>query len=122
MALTYEYISYTFYALSDPTRLKILHRLSRKEATVTELSAPFDMSMPAITKHLKVLEKAGLITRDRVAQRRPCRIHPAGFKYAEKWIESYRQIWEARVESPQKKKKQLRKLHENDRYYQLPLC
>ncbi len=98
MALAYEEISRTFYALSDPTRLKILHQLSAKEASVTELSQPFDMSMPAITKHLKVLENAGLITRERIAQQRPCKIHPQGFEKAMSWIEEHQKIWNDRFD------------------------
>jgi DNA-binding transcriptional ArsR family regulator len=88
-------VSTTFAALGDPTRLAILARLAQGEATVTELAQPFDMSMPAITKHLKVLEKAGLISRGREAQWRPCRIAPQGFKQVADWVGEYRQIWEA---------------------------
>lgn len=98
MALAYQQISQTFYALSDPTRLQILHRLSEKEATVTELSKPFNMSMPAITKHLKVLETAGLITRERQAQQRPCRIHPKGFQEATAWILEHQKLWNDRFD------------------------
>ena len=88
-------ISTTFAALGDPTRLAILSRLAQGEATVTELAEPFDMSMPAITKHLQVLESAGLISRGREAQWRPCRIEPQGFKPAADWMEEHRRIWEA---------------------------
>jgi DNA-binding transcriptional ArsR family regulator len=88
-------ISTTFAALGDPTRLAILSRLAQGEATVTELAEPFDMSMPAITKHLKVLENAGLIVRSREAQRRPCRLQADGFRQVADWVEEYRQIWEA---------------------------
>ena len=88
-------ISTTFAALGDPTRLAILSRLAQGEATVTELAKPFDMSMPAITKHLKVLENAGLVSRGREAQWRPCRLEPGGFKQVADWVEEYRQIWEA---------------------------
>jgi DNA-binding transcriptional ArsR family regulator len=87
-------VSTTFAALGDPTRLAILSRLARGEATVTELAEPFDMSLPAITKHLKVLEKAGLISRGREAQWRPCRLEPRGFKQVADWVEAYRRIWE----------------------------
>ncbi|MGE4170526.1 MAG: ArsR/SmtB family transcription factor [Candidatus Margulisiibacteriota bacterium] len=98
MALAYDQLSATFQALSDPTRLQILHRLSQKEATVTELSEPFNMSMPAITKHLKVLENAGLITRQRQAQQRPCKIHPQGFQKATDWILEHKKLWDDRFD------------------------
>src|SRR3954453_15137908 len=87
-------LSLTFAALSDPTRRAILQRLSRGEANVTDLARPFDMSLPAITKHLKVLEKAGLISKSRDAQRRPCKIEPDALKHAVDWIEQYRAFWE----------------------------
>lgn len=85
----------TFAALSDPTRRAILARLAEGEATVNELVAPFKLSQPAISKHLKVLEKAGLITRGRDAQRRPCRIAARPLAEADAWLERYRKIWEA---------------------------
>jgi DNA-binding transcriptional ArsR family regulator len=84
----------TFSALADPTRRAILARLASGEATVTELAAPFDMSQPAISKHLKVLERAGLVTRGRDAQRRPCRLRARPLKVATEWLESYRDYWE----------------------------
>jgi DNA-binding transcriptional ArsR family regulator len=84
----------TFSALADPTRRAILARLASGEASVTELAEPFEMSMPAISKHLKVLERAQLITRGRDAQFRPCRLDPAPLKDAAQWIEAYRQFWE----------------------------
>src|SRR5215468_5139241 len=84
----------TFAALADPTRRAILARLSSGEATVLELAEPFDMSLPAVSKHLKVLERAGLIARGRDAQRRPCRLSPAPLKKATDWIEQYRRFWE----------------------------
>lgn len=90
-----QQISTTFAALGDSTRLAILSRLAQGEASVTELAEPFDMSMPAITKHLKVLENAGLISRGRDAQRRPCRLEPEAFKQVADWVEEYRQLWEA---------------------------
>ncbi len=93
--MTVQSISTTFAALGDPTRLAILSRLAQGEATVTELAEPFDMSMPAITKHLKVLENAGLISRGREAQRRPCRLEPDGLKQVADWVDEYRQLWEA---------------------------
>lgn len=85
----------TFAALADPTRRAILARLARGEATVNELVAPFKLSQPAISKHLKVLEKAGLITRGRDAQKRPCRIAADPLAEANEWLEGYRKIWEA---------------------------
>src|SRR5256884_1016715 len=84
----------TFAALADPTRRAILARLVRGEATVTELAAPFAMSQPAISKHLKVLERAGLISRGRDAQRRPCRLEAQPLADASGWLEGYRQFWE----------------------------
>ena len=83
-----------FSALADPTRRAILARLATGEASVTELAEPFAMSQPAISKHLKVLERAGLITRSREAQRRPCRLEAKPLAEANEWLERYRQIWE----------------------------
>jgi DNA-binding transcriptional ArsR family regulator len=85
----------TFMALADPTRRAILNRLARGEASVTELAAPFTMSQPAISKHLKVLERAGLISRGRDAQRRPRRLEVVPLAQATGWLETYRQLWEA---------------------------
>ncbi len=90
-------LSTTFSALADPTRRAILARLASGEASVTELAEPFDMSMPAISKHLKVLEKAGLIARGREAQWRPCRFEPAPLKDVSEWVDRYRGIWEERL-------------------------
>lgn len=87
-----------FAAIADPTRRAILARLEGGEATVTELAAPFAMSMPAISKHLKVLERAGLIERGRDAQRRPCRLCAAPLRDAADWIERYRTQWEQRLD------------------------
>jgi DNA-binding transcriptional ArsR family regulator len=84
----------TFAALADPTRRAILARLANGEASVAELAEPFDMSQPAISKHLKVLERAGLISRGREAQRRPRRLEPRPLADATEWIERYRRIWE----------------------------
>jgi DNA-binding transcriptional ArsR family regulator len=84
----------TFQALADPTRRAILARLAEGEASVMELAAPFDMSQPAISKHLKVLEKAGLISRGRDAQRRPCRLEAAPLAEATGWLINYRQFWQ----------------------------
>jgi DNA-binding transcriptional ArsR family regulator len=84
----------TFGALADPTRRAILARLATGEATVMELAEPFAMSQPAVSKHIKVLERAGLVTRGRDAQRRPCRMNATPLVEATAWIERYRQIWE----------------------------
>ncbi len=93
MATTAEQLDATFAALADPTRRAILARLKRGEASVTELAAPFAMSQPAISKHLKVLEKAGLIARGRDAQRRPCRIVAKPLGEADAWLQAYREFW-----------------------------
>ena len=87
-------LSATFSALADPTRRAILARLAAGETSVTELAAPFDMSLPAISKHLKVLERAGLITRGREAQWRPCKLEAKPLKSAADWLEHYRTFWE----------------------------
>ena len=87
-------LSATFAALADPTRRAILARLASGESSVTELAEPFDMSLPAVSKHLKVLERAGLIVRGREAQWRPCRIEPRALKEVDNWLERYRRFWE----------------------------
>lgn len=87
-------LTQTFGALADPTRRAILGRLASGEASVTELAAPFEMSMPAISKHLKVLERAGLIARGREAQWRPCRLQPGPLQDVAGWLEYYRRFWE----------------------------
>ena len=84
----------TFAALSDPTRREILVRLASGEASVKELAEPFQMSLPGVSKHLKVLERAGLISRGRVAQSRPCRLEARPLKEAADWVEHYRRFWE----------------------------
>jgi DNA-binding transcriptional ArsR family regulator len=89
-----ERLNVTFAALADPTRREILARLATGEATVTELAKPFAMSLPAISKHLKVLERAGLIIRSRAGKWRPCRLRPAPLEDAAEWLEDYRQFWE----------------------------
>jgi DNA-binding transcriptional ArsR family regulator len=89
-----DHLSTTFAALADPTRRAILARLASGEASVTELGEPFDMSLPAISKHLKVLEHAGLIARGRDAQWRPCRLAAGPLKDAAEWLEEYRRFWE----------------------------
>jgi DNA-binding transcriptional ArsR family regulator len=91
-------LSQVFSALADPTRRAILARLAQGEASVTELTAPFAMSMAAVSKHLKVLERAGLITRGRDAQWRPCRLQPAALKGATDWLEHYRQYWDSTLD------------------------
>ena len=89
-----DQLSATFAALSDPTRRAILARLSQGELTVKELSEPFLITAPSITKHLKVLERAGLITRTREAQTRPCRLESAPLREVDKWLDRYRRSWE----------------------------
>jgi DNA-binding transcriptional ArsR family regulator len=96
--MTTDRLSATFAALTDPTRRAILARLALGETSVTELAAPFAMSLPAVSKHLKVLERAGLIARGREAQWRPCRIEPAALKDVDEWLERYRRMWEERFD------------------------
>jgi DNA-binding transcriptional ArsR family regulator len=91
-------LSVTFAALADPTRRAILARLAQGEATVTELAAPFDMSLPGISKHLKVLQRAGLIEQGRQAQWRPCRLKPAPLRGVADWVGQYRRHWEESFE------------------------
>ena len=92
-----DQLSTTFAALADPTRRAILARLASGECSVTELAEPFEMSMPAVSKHLRVLERAGLIARGRDAQWRPCRLEPAPLKEVAGWVEQYRALWEQRL-------------------------
>ncbi|MEV7550100.1 metalloregulator ArsR/SmtB family transcription factor [Amycolatopsis sp. NPDC089917] len=92
--MTQDLLDVTFAALADPTRRAILARLTRGEATVTELAEPFAMSQPAISKHLKVLERAGLVVRGRDAQRRPCRLVAEPLKDATEWLGGYRRYWD----------------------------
>jgi len=92
--VTKDTLSLTFSALADPTRRQILARLADGELSVTQLAEPFDMTMPAVTKHLKVLERAGLIERGRKAQWRPARLQAAPLREAADWVEQYRQNWE----------------------------
>ena len=115
-------ISNTFAALADPTRRAILGRLATGEAAVTELAEPFEMTLPAVSKHLKVLERAGLIARGREAQWRPCRLQAGPLKDADEWIERYRRHWEEsfdRLDSylqelQQKEKKYSRKITQKE--------
>lgn len=96
--MTADRLSATFAALADPTRRAILARLAAGETTVTQLAEPFAMSLPAVTKHLKVLENAGLISRGREAQYRPCRLEPQALEAATDWLETYRRLWEERLD------------------------
>jgi DNA-binding transcriptional ArsR family regulator len=98
MRMATDQLSTTFAALADPTRRAILARLAAGPATVTELSAPFAMSGPAVSKHLRVLERAGLIARGRQAQWRPCRLEAAPLKEVADWAENYRRFWDASYE------------------------
>jgi DNA-binding transcriptional ArsR family regulator len=91
-------LSAKFAALADPTRRAILAKLTHGEATVNELAAPFDMSLPAVSKHLKVLERAGLISRGREAQWRPCRLEAKALQPVDEWLDQYRAQWEARFD------------------------
>jgi DNA-binding transcriptional ArsR family regulator len=94
MQTTTDPLSTTFAALADPTRRAMLARLAKGEATVTELAAPFDLSLPAISKHLKVLQKAGLIEQGRQAQWRPCRLSPEPLRHVADWVGQYKRHWE----------------------------
>ena len=107
-------ISSTFAALADPTRRAILSRLSLGEASVTEIAEPFEMSLPAVSKHLKVLERAGLIARGREAQWRPCRLQAGPLKDADEWLERYRRHWE---ESFDRLDDYLQELQQKERKY-----
>lgn len=91
-------LSAKFAALADPTRRAILARLAAGEASVSELAHPFDMSLPAVSKHLKVLERAGLISRGREAQWRPCRLEAKALQPVDEWLDRYRALWEARLD------------------------
>lgn len=93
-----DHLSATFAALADPTRRAILARLAAGETSVTELAEPFDMTLPAVTKHLKVLQRAGLITRARKAQWRPCRLAPMPLRDVAAWVARYRQFWDERFD------------------------
>lgn len=98
MAPTTDRLSRTFGALADPTRRAILARLSKGNASVSEIASPFDMSLPAVSKHLKVLERAGLIERGRDAQYRPARLNARPLRDANAWVERYREFWEERAD------------------------
>jgi DNA-binding transcriptional ArsR family regulator len=105
-------MSATFAALADPTRRAILERLAAGDASVTEIAEPFEMSLPAVSKHLKVLERAGLIARSREAQWRPCRLEAAPLRDADEWIERYRSFWE---QSFDRLDQYLRELQQNEK-------
>lgn len=96
--LTADRLSATFAALADPTRRAILARLALGETSVSKLAAPFEISLPAVSKHLKVLERAGLITRGRDAQMRPCKIDASALIGVDDWLAEYRKLWEARLD------------------------
>jgi DNA-binding transcriptional ArsR family regulator len=96
--MTSDALSLKLQALADPTRRAMLAKLHRGEATVNELAEPFNMSLPAISRHIKVMEKAGLITRSRNAQQRPCRLSPEGLKQVDDWLNAYRDVWEERLD------------------------
>ena len=98
MQTSTDQLSVTFAALADPTRRAILARLAKGEATVTELAAPFDMSLPAISKHLKVLQRSGLIEQGRQAQWRPCRLTPEPLRDAADWIGKYKRHWQESID------------------------
>jgi len=93
-----DHLSVTFAALADPTRRAILARLAQGEASVTELAKPFDLSLPGVSKHLKVLQRAGLITQSRNAQWRPCRLEGSRLKEASEWVGEYRRFWDQSFE------------------------
>ena len=114
MSTALDQLSTTFSALADPTRRAILARLTAGEATVKELSAPFAMSGPAVSKHLRVLERAGLITRGRDAQWRPCRLEAAPLEEVAEWAENYRRFWDASYE---RLDEYLQELKEKERTY-----
>jgi DNA-binding transcriptional ArsR family regulator len=108
-----DQLSSTFSALADPTRRAILGKLTRGEKSVSELAKPFKMSLPAVSKHLKVLERAGLIERSRDAQWRPCRLKPRRLKAASEWLDGYRQFWEQTLDRLEEYLKEIQE-REND--------
>jgi DNA-binding transcriptional ArsR family regulator len=108
-------LSAKFAALADPTRRAILARLCEGEASVNDLAAPFDMSLPAVSKHLKVLEKAGLISRGKEAQWRPARLEPMGMKGIAEWLEHYRRYWDKSFDRLDAYLRKIQKGNENDK-------
>jgi DNA-binding transcriptional ArsR family regulator len=111
-----DQLSLTFGALADPTRRGILARLSKGEASVTELAEPYEMSMPAITKHLKVLEKAGLITRGKEAQWRPCQLKAGPLQEVNSWLDQYREFWEERFDRLDEYLKKIQSMENKDEH------
>ncbi|MGE0868327.1 MAG: ArsR/SmtB family transcription factor [Kofleriaceae bacterium] len=111
-----ERLDATFAALADPTRRAILARLAKGDASVLELAEPFAMSQPAISKHLKVLERAGLITRGREAQRRPCRLVPGPMRQATDWLQRYADMWEQRFQHLDNLLDELKAKHKEKRH------
>ena len=107
-------LSQTFSALADPTRRAILARLALGDATVTELAKPFDMSLPGVSKHLKVLQHAGLVVQGRDAQWRPCRIDPTGLRDVSDWVAQYRALWEGRFDRMEAVLRELEQLETSD--------
>ena len=112
--MEHDRLSMTFAALADPTRRAILARLTRGEISVTELAEPFDISLPAVTKHLQVLERAGLVSRSRHAQWRPCKLEAGPLRDASGWINEYRQYWEASLDRLENYLQELQKEPAND--------
>lgn len=110
-----DQLSSTFAALADPTRRAILGKLTRGEKSVSELAKPFKMSLPAVSKHLKVLERAGLIERSRDAQWRPCRLKPRRLKAASEWLNGYRQFWEQSLDRLEEYLQELQERENDDR-------
>ncbi|CAA9540556.1 MAG: Transcriptional regulator, ArsR family [uncultured Thermomicrobiales bacterium] len=106
-----DHLSTTLSALADPTRRAILHRLAEGEATVNELAEPFAISLPAVSRHLKVLEHAGLISRGRTAQWRPCRLEPKALEEVADWVEHHRKVWEPRLDRLDEHLSTMRKGH-----------
>lgn len=109
-----ETLDATFAALADPTRRAILARLASGEASVNELAEPFEMTLPGVSKHLKVLERAGLISRSRVAQSRPCRLEAAPLREAADWVEGYRRFWEGSFDCLEDYLRELQRGDEDD--------
>jgi DNA-binding transcriptional ArsR family regulator len=116
--MTTDRLDDTFAALADPTRRAILARLMTGAATVTELAEPFDMSLPGVSKHLKVLEKAGLITRGREAQWRPCRLEADPLREVADWVEAYRRFWEESERRYQRLDEYLREAQRKERFHE----
>lgn len=115
MQTTHDPLSATFAALSDPTRRAILARLASGEASVQELAEPFEMSLPAVSKHLKVLARAGLITQGRHAQWRPCRLEPGPLREVSDWVDQYRRFWEESFDRLDEYLRELQKGEDKDK-------